>query len=604
LRVLIDFYPDALTISDNLGRDPLHFALANTRTAPDAAPKTVRLLLTLSPNLVNPPSEDDGPNPFLFLLEYASEINAEHNSDELRESIKASLILLLDAKPNPTPTVFTALRSLPYWLFPTAILSQTVQAMLNDKMNGRFPTVILMMDLYMQILVLCFYHYTVTESIDLRAGAREVAISPGTLFSLYLGATYFTLRQFVQIVSLIWLKSFRPFLRAWILHSDNWLDLMYIVVVFYWTSAMHRGVLSFDQFRNGSALSAMVLWAKFFIFPRSYSIDFSVSVSGSIYAARRLIPFISLLPCFLFLYAQLVYTMFRSSARYDCSADDRRYDGFDDEEIIMDKQCQEDNTKPFCHLWSAFLRVFTMFLGEVDERDFATSRVATLWFALFMLFAVILLANMLIAIVTDSYKVIQDHEAAAVFYTNRLSFLAETDAIGSFPCFQLTPASRKGYVDGWTGDAWQSLWYTFEFGPNETIWSHQFWAFRFFPVLGATVAIPCWFLLGVFTCGAVWPPQIREWMFASSTWKRTRAQEEEELQEHRRREEYKLENEVVETRVNFYQGLAENRQQLAQIKASIAERKQEIRKEMKKIQFVMGNLFEQANADRDDDSSG
>jgi hypothetical protein len=221
-----------------------------------------------------------------------------------------------------------------------------------------------------------------------------------------------------------------------------------------------------------------------------------------------------------------------------------------------------------------------------------------------MFLMVILLANVLIAIVTDSYKVIQDREAAAVFYTNRLYFLAETDAISSFPCFRLISPSRKGAVDGWTGDAWQSLWYTFEFGPNETIWSHQFWAFRSLPVLGATVAIPCWFLSGVFTCGAVWPPQIREWLFSSSPWKRTLAQKEEELQEHRRREEYKLEFEVVETRVNFYQGLAENRQQLAQIKASVAERKQEIRKEMKKIRVVMGNLFEQANADRDDDSSG
>jgi hypothetical protein len=173
LRVLIDFYPDALTIRDNFGRNPLHFALANTKTAPNAAPKTVRLLLNLNPNLVNPNSED-GPNPFLFLLEYATDINAKHDSDELRESIKASLILLLDAKPNPTPTVFTALRSLPYWLFPTAILSQTVQALLNDKIKGRFPTGILMMDLYIQIMVLCFYGYAIRASIDFRAEAREM----------------------------------------------------------------------------------------------------------------------------------------------------------------------------------------------------------------------------------------------------------------------------------------------------------------------------------------------------------------------------------------------------------------------------------------------
>jgi hypothetical protein len=366
------------------------------------------------------------------------------------------------------------------------------------------------------------------------------------------------------------------------------------------------GLLSADQFRNGSALSAAVLWTKLFFFLRSYSIDFSVFVSGFIYVGRRLIPYMVVLVCFLFGFAQMFSTIFRQTAKYDDCPYDRRYDGFD-KEIIMDKQCQVTHLPPFCDLPSSFLRVYTMFLGEVDETDFADSRAATWFFAIFMFLMVILLANVLIAIVTDSYKVIQDREAAVVFFTNRLYFLAETDAIGSFPYFQLTPPSRKGYVDGWTGDAWKSLWYTFEMDPNETIWSRQFWAFRFFPVLGATVTIPCWFLLGVFTCGAVWPPQIREWLFASSTRKRTLAQKEEELQEHRRREEYKLEFEVVETRVIFYQGLAENRQQLAQIKASIAERKQEIRNEMKKLRVVMGNLFEQAEqniADGDDDSGG
>jgi hypothetical protein len=368
-------------------------------------------------------------------------------------------------------------------------------------------------------------------------------------------------------------------------------------------------LLSSVQFRNGSALSAAVLWAKLFIFPRSYSIDFSVFVSGVFYVARRLIPYMVALVCFLFLFTQMFFTVFRgSSYTYkECPKNPLGQHIFDDD-IILERQCGEDkNETPFCDLWSSFLRVYTMFLGEVDETDFTDSEAATWFFGIFMFLMVILLANVLIAIVTDSYKVIQDREAAAVFYTNRLYFLAETDAIGSFPCFQLIQNSRKVAVDGWTRDAWKSLWYTFEFGPNETIWSRQFWRFRFFLVLFATVTIPCWFLLGVFTCGVVWPPQIREWMFVSSTWKTTLAQKEEEMQEHRRREEYKLDFEVVETRGNFYQGLAENRQQLAQIKASVAERKQEIRNEMKKIRVVMGNLFEQAEqniADRDDDSDG
>ena len=50
-----------------------------------------------------------------------------------------------------------------------------------------------------------------------------------------------------------------------------------------------------------------------------------------------------------------------------------------------------------------------------------------------MFLVAILLANVLIAIVTDSYRVIQDQRAAIVFWTNRLDFIAEMDAIANGP---------------------------------------------------------------------------------------------------------------------------------------------------------------------------
>jgi hypothetical protein len=122
----------------------------------------------------------------------------------------------------------------------------------------------------------------------------------------------------------------------------------------------------------------------------------------------------------------------------------------------------------------------------------------------------------------------------------------------------------------------------------------------------AFIVIPCWVVLGFATCDLVWPPQIREWLFGSNKWKRSLgAQKEEDLQMFRREEETKLEKQVIETRETFREGLAGNRQQYAQIKASILERKQDIRKEMKHIRVVMENLFEQveqARADRESDS--
>ena len=62
--------------------------------------------------------------------------------------------------------------------------------------------------------------------------------------------------------------------------------------------------------------------------------------------------------------------------------------------------------------WDSLLSVYTMLLGEVSEDAFENSRVGMALFIVFMFLVVILLANVLIAIVTDSYKVIQVRSSA------------------------------------------------------------------------------------------------------------------------------------------------------------------------------------------------
>jgi len=92
----------------------------------------------------------------------------------------------------------------------------------------------------------------------------------------------------------------------------------------------------------------------------------------------------------------------------------------------------EENSE-FCEFGTSLFRVFEMLLGEVNEDDFKEDGLAIFFFYLFMFLVVILLANILIAIVTDSYGVIQNERAAIVFWSNRLDYTAEKDAILSWP---------------------------------------------------------------------------------------------------------------------------------------------------------------------------
>ena len=54
---------------------------------------------------------------------------------------------------------------------------------------------------------------------------------------------------------------------------------------------------------------------------------------------------------------------------------------------------------------------------------------AQLLYVVFSFLVIILLSNVLIAIVTDSYGVIENERAAMVFWSNRLDFVAEIDQI-------------------------------------------------------------------------------------------------------------------------------------------------------------------------------
>jgi hypothetical protein len=81
---LIDSFPEAMTVRDAFGWDPLHLALAKATTAANAAPVAVGVLLKMMPSLIVNPTDDQGQNQFLFLLNYAGGIHTlpRHNSRE------------------------------------------------------------------------------------------------------------------------------------------------------------------------------------------------------------------------------------------------------------------------------------------------------------------------------------------------------------------------------------------------------------------------------------------------------------------------------------------------------------------------------------------
>jgi hypothetical protein len=175
LYVLTSEYHEGITTMDKRGRTPLHFALSNAGRR--AAPAAVRLLLSLNHDLVNS-NPGGGPLPLRVLADYASTVKYDEDS---RESIESCLKYLLAAKPNPTADFFTAMQSLPVYLQERAVVMRIVQELLNDKIAQRFPTAILLLDLYVQIMVVFVYTFAVQQSVTSRFDGGDGIVPSNTL---------------------------------------------------------------------------------------------------------------------------------------------------------------------------------------------------------------------------------------------------------------------------------------------------------------------------------------------------------------------------------------------------------------------------------------
>ena len=296
---------------DRRGRTPLHFTLSNAGRP--AAASAVRLLLGLNKDLVN--SKEGSPSLFRVLAEFATTVPA-HQKQE-RESCKACLKHMLGAHPTPTADFFTALQSLPDFLQDVAVVMKVVQELLNFKIAQRFPTMILMLDFYVQMMVVTFYSITVLQSIDLRfaQNPNDSRIETKLLVPLYIGASYFFLREIINILSLLSLGA----IKSWVYDPSSLVNVLYVFVIYFWTSHMTNGSLNNDAFRTGTAVCIIFIETKFLSYLRNMLTDFAVFAGGVFHTIQRLLAFFLCLTILLVAFSRMFFTLFRQSdySRFD-----------------------------------------------------------------------------------------------------------------------------------------------------------------------------------------------------------------------------------------------------------------------------------------------
>lgn len=355
-----------------------------------------------------------------------------------------------------------------------------------------------------------------------------------------------------------------------------------------------------EAFRSGTAIAKGVLWLSVITFLKSIQVEFSVFVSGVYYVVQRLTAFLLALIIILLMFAQMFFIVYAETDMCKCTDDNPLANPF-----------------PHCTFHDSLLKVYTMLMGEIgNEMRYSTVPVAQVLYVLFTFLVVILLSNVLIAIVTDSYGVIKNERAAMVFWSNRLDFVAEMDAIknvgksikkvfkpgdgasGAPTRVQETPNGDPIPIEenekesmGRFRSGWRSmmnlfdpnLYETYDVGPS----SFEFWCY-FLVRVAVVVIIPVWLILGLCSFGWLWPPQVREYLLKQKKVPISRA----DMAEQVTAQINDLKNDIKKLRAEMKGEMKNDRQEFGQVKVEVEAVQAEVMADLLQVKEIMVTLLD------------
>ena len=269
LEALLASCPRSLYAKENTGRTPLHYAMANAHN--DTSPQVLRFLLKHLENDSVDEVDDEGNLPLHLMALRVEGMDGDTVFEKKsQENVKACLKIYLDSKPTLSADFLTALQSLPGWLRDDAVTHSHVQKILNQRIAGRFPTFILLLDGYLYILIIACFSYATRSHIHFRFGAGDLPFNIGsTIGACIFGATYFLIREMVKVASMISLNT----IRSWFVSFESWMNIIVISLIYYYSGAMQRRERELDtlsatdfpsqedfNFRTGAAFTLGTLW--------------------------------------------------------------------------------------------------------------------------------------------------------------------------------------------------------------------------------------------------------------------------------------------------------------------------------------------------------
>jgi len=534
LKGLVGAYPESVNVKENLGRTPIHYVMANAHGT--MSPSTLQFLLKCPNNTTIHATDIKGNLPLHLLSERATKYNPLDDNPS-RQNVETCLNIFLNAKPppDPVPEFFTALQSMPRWLRDRVVTITYVQDILYKNVSERFPTMIRLMDYYCYIIIIFSFQYASCSHIESSEGTDLLPHTTGSIVACFIGSSYFLVREILNVISMVSLGTS----QSWFFDLTSWFDILVIGLVYYYCGAMIRGEQGLDlhdNFREGAVLTLGALWIASINYMRKSSMEVAVFFEAMQCVTRHLSVFLMALIGFLIFFAQMFVVVFRKKP-------------------ICSDSCN-DSEFPHCNFQDSLMKVYTMMVGEIgDIKRYQGNLLAQVIYLAFALLVIILLSNVLIAIVAESHSVIKNERAEILFWSNRLYFVSQINAVSSFGrslikqltclygCLQThvyteastnedqAPSNISNHADhtnsyerahyagerrhGLFREGWHELILYVREDFLEDPALCEFLLSLFLRCLVFIFLVPLWLLLGAITAGCLWPPQVREWLHGS-----------------------------------------------------------------------------------------
>jgi len=215
--------------------------------------------------------------------------------------------------------------------------------------------------------------------------------------------------------------------------------------------------------------------------------------------------------------------------------------------------------------------------------------------------------------VTDSYELIQNDKAAIVFWSNRLDFVAEMDAIiygaqRRLGCFKEKSAGAPTHVQETANGpgiastdyvvptesteyfrtAWSQIMVLFDANLYDDIDILESWVYNLFRIFSILVVIPLWFTLGLLTAGWLWPPQIRESLFVQKEVFASRA----EIERKKLEQLKEVQSEMKTLKQDIMREITNDRDDVIRMKAEIDTTQGEVLADLQQVKDLLASLLE------------